>query len=177
MRPRYLCYSGLVAAIPSGNISQYHVAMKRRWFIRMIFMLPILLCVGGWAWSMNHRWAFRYGLNDRATGCAVRWGVLTVFSDTFDVGPPGLQYVVSMPESFYLWPREMEADDPMVHDVLGFGVMYMDFPTHRLCSVSTPLWFFVVVLSAVLLFVWRKTGKPKPGRAFPVEMAAKGKEA
>jgi hypothetical protein len=28
--------------------------VKRRWFIRSIFMLPILLCIVGWGWSVGH---------------------------------------------------------------------------------------------------------------------------
>ena len=36
--------------------------------------------------------------------------------------------------------------------------------------VSAPLWFTTTLSAAFLIYVWRKTRRWKPGRAFPVEM-------
>ena len=56
--------------------------MKRRWFIRILFMLPVLLCVVGWGWSGTHDTsvAYRYGGRDVCLGTwkgilSISWGV------------------------------------------------------------------------------------------------------
>lgn len=52
------------------------------------------------------------------------------------------------------------------------------FSTERHSDIlSVPYWFFIVLFSAILFVVWRKTNKTKLGRVSPVETAAKEKQA
>ena len=139
--------------------------MFRRWLIRSLFMVPILLGLVGWEWSAGHSGEVWYQHDDLRVGGATGWGVLGVGtidsrSGMFGAEPDGWICKVSpMAEIRFLLPNNSNV-------ILGFG--YGSMPSSH--QVEVPYWFLIVIFSVVLFFVWRKT-RPKPqGGAFPVEV-------
>jgi hypothetical protein len=130
-------------------------------------MLPILLCIFGWGWSVGHSAGVCYSHADKSGICSTGWGVIVVY-----VGkPPGITSdgwdckAARIPETRLLLPNGLNT-------FLGFGyhsaIDYHDF--------EVPYWFLIIVFSFALLFAWRKT-RPKshPATAFPVEINAPSK--
>ena len=134
--------------------------MKRRWLIRSIFMLPILLCIVGWCWSAGHGGWIGYYHGAEFVGCETFWGVVRL--GTSGPGPGCCCGVDSAPEICFLLPN-----DPQTF--LGFGYFFISPERH----VYVPYWFLILAFSAILFFVWRKTRTKPQGGAFPVEVAAK----
>jgi len=134
--------------------------MKRRWVIRLIFILPILLCLGGWGWSFTHNGRIEMGRGGIWGSCGTIWGSVTIQYDHY-APPIGLQCDVY---------RESEAHLLLHPDIgfLGFGYSGPPYGPHALFM---PYWFLILVFSSVLFIVWRRT-RPKvnPATAFPVEM-------
>ena len=53
--------------------------MWRRWIIRGLFMLPILLCAGGWVWSITHVAFLGYFPDEHMVGLDVGDGTIGLF--------------------------------------------------------------------------------------------------
>ena len=135
--------------------------MKRRWFIRSLFMLPILLCLIGWGWSAGYLSGVKYQGQGWRVRLAMRGGMIEVEHWRDDFGQRGL-HLVNWPGPLCFWPG-------MGHH-LGFGYLYGSYEKH----IALPFWFLILVFSGLLWFVWRQT-RPKPnGGAFPVEVKANG---
>ena len=149
--------------------------MKRRWFIRIVFMLPILLCLAGWGWSGTHHGVIAYRHNGRnVVGCDSFSGIVIVNYGWYgEARYNGWYYEVNSTATAHFWPK----DAPHFQYVLGFGFRQLevtkvgDGTVTYIYDLAVPFWFFIVVFSAVLFFVWRKT-RPKinPKSAFPVEL-------
>ena len=137
--------------------------MKRRWLIRSVFILPILLCVGGWVWSGFYGRAVGYYRAGHGVWCATEWGVVSVGVGPDRGMPDGWRYLVDPLPHFLFWPT----NEP--ESFLGFRL-----PPHGFSpgwyGVAVPYWFLIILFALVLVFVWRKTGKKKPDHGFPVEM-------
>ena len=144
--------------------------MKRRWFIRICFMLPILLCVGGWLWSSTHLTIVGYGHGDREAYLGTRAGTLQ-FAWLMGYASPGWESTNEPLNSPEFWPSKEAWGGA---SFLGFVYRHIDHPPHFIRIFAVPYWFLIVVCGGVFTWVCRKTGKPKAGRAFPVELAAKG---
>ena len=132
--------------------------MKRRWIIRSIFILPILLCIVGWGWSAGHSGDVWYWTGVTGVSCSTGWGsvgVCTIYSRVPDWEPGWHCEVVPTDEIRFLFGAHL-------------GFVYSSTPIYT--HVYVPYWFLILVFSAVLLFVWRKTRKPNHATAFPVEM-------
>src|ERR1035437_4189762 len=120
--------------------------MKRRWIIRIIFILPILLCVVGWVWSGTHFSRIEYGVYGHWwIACDLRYGVVDVMVARSGVDGGGWYCVTRPYPNARFWP---------VNSIFGFGYYG---PSHK---VVMPIWFLIFLFSLVLFFVWRKT-RPK----------------
>ena len=141
--------------------------MRRRGLIRGLFLLPLLLCVGGWAWSVTHGSTITYCQGDHFGGCESSWGLITVYLGRGTGMPRGWVCQDNPAPAPNFWPR----DTPDSHAFIGFGLGRMLYEPGTVYWLSMPYWFLIVVFSAVLFFVWRKT-RPKinPQMAFPVEL-------
>ncbi len=140
--------------------------MLRRWIIRIIFMLPILLCVGGWGWSAKHDGRLEYHRHGHWFGGGTLWGFVCV-----NYGPPSLGEIASDGWICRIYPRTEVHFWPRLFtdhfSFLGFGY-YSGF---SITTIEVPYWFLILVFSALLFVVWRKTRPPVKGRAFPVELS------
>ena len=134
--------------------------MKRRWFIRSLFMVPILLCIVGWGWSVTHSTWVGYHTNH-----------YLLFAET-ETGGVGLRGTIIESEVTNGWTFENNSQDerhllnPEYISSLGFFVRHFGSVT----ILVVPYWFLILVFSGLLWLVWRRT-PPKPtGGAFPVEV-------
>jgi hypothetical protein len=140
--------------------------MSRPWLIRSLFTLPLLLCLAGWAWSARDFAYITYRNDVGLLGCASSSGVVAVALGWDSMMPAGWHCEVSPQDHPHAWPKY---DPNFDFSFLGFGLAHnMAMATHGylLCA---PYWFLLLVFSALLLLVWRKTRPAKPGGAFPVE--------
>jgi hypothetical protein len=144
--------------------------MLRRWIIRAVFMLPILLCVGGWAVSTKYSAQINYSYGGYRTGCGMLGGVVNLDRGVWPNSEVGWSY-----DGFPVKFRLIEPSHLKAPAFLGFKYDHIDGPfigePFELKIVFVPFWFLIVVFSAALLVVWRKT-RPKinPKMAFPVEV-------
>ena len=134
--------------------------MKRRWIIRSIFMVPLLLCIVGWGWSANHGGRIAYCYGNKAITYGTEWGC-------FEIG-----YMLRSPsDGWHCGASELAPHFLPPHSILGFvssSYAVMDWHVMLL-----PYWFLILVFSSVLFFVWCKTQTKPKGGAFPVEVASK----
>ena len=140
--------------------------MKRRWLIRILFLLPIVLCAAGWAWSGTHVGEIGY---TRGAGCAVgtNGGVIGIAFGSIMGGPNGWDGRVSGHSAHYFPPFEWGT-------FLGFGFEHGRGP--EVYIVFMPYALPLFVFSIVLIIVWRMTRVREPARAFPVEFATKDEQ-
>lgn len=151
--------------------------MIRRWFIRIVFMLPILLCVGGWEWSNSYtlKTCFTHGFN--------------LWYGTVAEGKLCVQWAQSdRLQAPWSWSAHSEEWYPDVWlewrgaigrrgSFLGFWIgedLLTDGEGERSQGqwVAIPFWFPTILSALTLCYVWRKT-QPKLNSktAFPVEAA------
>ena len=146
--------------------------MKRRWFIRICFMLPVLLCVVGWGWSTRYQPHLSYCHAGNTYTCSVVRGL--VLLSRARVGLTMTDGSIAFPEDGW---KCFTASTSSPTSPLGFKWMHfrtvIGDTSIDARQVGVPLWFLILPFSALFCFVWRKTGKLKPGRAFPVEIAVK----
>jgi hypothetical protein len=151
--------------------------MKRRWITRGILIGLLLLCVGAWTWSASNFGLVAYQFNSGFIGCATKWGAVRIVLNTkesvSDEGGWHANHSItrdSTPDHDYpthithWFPVRPSDRDPGVLWILGFSCA--DNPTFH--ALQIPYWFFVVLLSSILFFVWRKTRPKVKGLAFPV---------
>jgi hypothetical protein len=153
--------------------------MVRRWLIRAVFMLPILLCVGGWGWSARHGSVINYRQGERYLIGSSLWGSLDVSTGG------GMTATADMPEGWqcgelryahthFFWPNDRPDSTFLGFRIGNNGGM----SSGAFFEVRVPHWSLIVVFSLVLFFVWRKTRpNPHPQSAFPVELDAPGRHA
>ena len=138
--------------------------MKRRWLIRTIFMLPILLCIVGWGWSTTQEGWITYNCADHRVICYTSWGTVGVETSS--------NHTWTMRDG---WQCEVMALDKIrllpTNGFLGFDYCYGESRSEIYRNyIEVSYWFLIVVFSLALLYVWRKTRpKPNPATAFPVE--------
>lgn len=151
--------------------------MKRRWLIRSLFMLAVLLCVAGWGWSRTDVCIISYSQNGHLVWCESKAGVvrlgrgwLSSFTHGWawqsdPVDPP--QFLPPFRDRYQFlgfgFRREVIAN-PNDAGKIVFSTTYVD----------VPYWFFALLFSVALLFVWRKTRPRNPATAFPVEAKSQG---
>ncbi len=131
-------------------------------------MVPILLCLGAWGWSRSHRTGIEYGHHDRFAGCVSVWGTVDVqWGTTYRPLPDGLWCYASPEPISHFWPV-----DSMFDSILGFAYSHTSTRLDTYYLLGVPWWFLILVFSAILYLVWRKTRPRRTGRAFPVELTA-----
>ena len=135
----------------------HNPVIVKRWAIRGLFVLPVVLCVGGWLESCHDEDAFGYDGTPSGFYVASQGGSLALVYRQTPVSPG------------WWFERQYFRERTVIHTgdryFLGFG--YVRYPKSGWFAV--PYYFLVVVFSVFLFFVWRKTGKRKPVGAFPVE--------
>ena len=144
--------------------------MVKRWIIRGLFMLPMLLGVGGWGWSGWCDAVVTYSTPEWNVSCGTNSGV--VFVDWVREHSP--TYSVLRKSAWYRHQPQFWLQD-MPKSFCGF-VYHLDVRPygawHRF--VRVPYWSLILVSSGHLFWIWRKTRASVQGRAFPVEMEQHG---
>ena len=158
----------------------------KRWIIRSLFLLPLLLCLGGWAWSVGHFSGVQRGYDSRLPSdpnyvmlwseggeVGVRWGnsifVQPGWRTTIGRSRP-VQVWPSCPAGLFRWrgwPFYAETEV----EVKGYRIRWYDFSFLGVCtmyefdgqngqslrSITVPYWLAVLVFSVPLFFVWHET--------------------
>jgi hypothetical protein len=133
--------------------------VKRKWVIRGFFIALIVLIVGAWIWNAD------------PNGIYFRWGGRHSF------------FLTSAGDDLWL----MQAQSTSAFHGVSFGKR-PHFITYTMCNhfldfmwgsdpeewwIALPFWFLTSFPTLALFFVWRKTRKPNPSTAFPVEAVKK----
>ncbi len=140
--------------------------MLRRWIIRSFFIVPILLCLGAWGWSRSHWMRIGYCHHERFVSYYSARGIVDVRWGTSH-GQPDEWWCHTWPADHpRFWPAYRGTTFP------GFHYFYERTETHTSTLLEFPWWFLIIVFSAILYVVWRKTRPRGTGRAFPVELTA-----
>jgi len=143
--------------------------MFRRWLIRSLFILPVLLGVLGWAWSAGHYGGIAYIHRGHGVRGGTYWGTVFLGGWRSLKHPDGWTYGLSAQASVQFWPQ----DSNFEHFFLGFGYYYWSSAGEKLYSLCIPYWFLILLFGFPLLFAWRKTAQKNPPPGFPVEIKAK----
>ena len=141
--------------------------MLRRWIIRSFFMVPILLCLGTWGWSRSHGMWIEYCHHDRYVASVSQWGTVEVQWGTSYGLAEGWACQISPEAIAHFWPVHSYTGS-----FLGFAYLREGTMPHTLHLLQAPYWFLIIVFSAILYVVWRKTRPRGTGRAFPVTLTA-----
>ena len=145
--------------------------MLRRWIIRSFFVVPILLCLCAWGWSRSHRVYIAYCHHDRFVACVSLWGTVDVRWGTI-TGQSDGWVCQTTPEAYvHFWPVDF------VDTFFGFSYLLESTTPSTLTLLQAPWWFLIIVFSAILYVVWRKTRPRGTGREFPVELTAPRSES
>ncbi len=129
--------------------------------MRGFFITLLTLCLGGWAWSHYYSSYVAYCHGGYRFYVAIHVGALeaALIENTFH--GKGFEFdnvrILSGGSVYFSTERRF----------LGFYIDWSGFDT--LLEVGIPFWFLTIVLTLALFFVWRKTRRPNPARAFPVE--------
>lgn len=97
--------------------------MVRRWIIRICFMLPILLCVGGWACGETHEGSIVYCCRvDRVATCVTSCGIVYLGSGRWAGERNGWAFRVNPVDPARFWT---DADSGH-YFFLGFGHCHVE---------------------------------------------------
>jgi len=153
--------------------------MWRRWIIRGLFVLPILLCVAGWWWSVWHSGYLailaRVPRPDGGTRIApstawgTGWGLLSWDHTRLHGTYAGWRFQ-AVPIEMQIVPPGFTSFEHTDSSCSFLGFCYYNIRNGWAMGVDVPYWFLIVVFSAILLLVWRWTRPSKPVGAFPVEV-------
>jgi len=148
--------------------------MLKRWLLRILFLLPILLSAAGWVESYGHQDACNYFTPEHdyyveSKGGCVHVGCFTA-ATIFDPAILGWHHFRGpLPET----DRDILLPDGYYGERLfwGFGCAYRH-PIIGLYDtfLCVPYYFLLLLSTLAALLVWRKT-RPRPIlRAFPIEV-------
>jgi hypothetical protein len=148
--------------------------MLKRWLIRSVFMLPLLLSVVGWGVSGWYHCHLDYSKFPYSYCVGTSWGTVSICRYTYGSDYPypiGWDYQAMPNPSVRFWPEITFASAPP--HFLGFSLFHGSVGFAYADVLDAPYWFLILLFGIALLFVWRKTRKPIELRAFPVELADK----
>lgn len=150
--------------------------------IRGLFLLPLLLCVGGWGWSVGYHAILQHTYDESTIFYGTRWGSVYVVWDEKSGSP-----VTSKPSHWSSQIRTSQirilALENPAGAMMGYKVSFGGFHYFKtgladnervwtLGFIGVPYWFLMIFFAGGLLFVWRKTrGKASAETAFPVEIS------
>ena len=139
---------------------------KKRWLLRGVFLLPLLLAAAGWLWSGTHWGYVEYVHEGRGVWCWSEQGVLYAGLWRGVSTASGWHVGVDPLDPARYWPES----DPQ--SWLGFE--HVSGPDWDRYWVTVPYWFVLLASGGVLAVVWRLTrAKPLAGRGFPVQVHAR----
>jgi hypothetical protein len=138
--------------------------MVKRWIIRGLFMLPLLIVVVGWGWSSRHSGSIEYAHHGQYVRCGTEWGGVFIVSGNRTRNTDGWEFSTIRLRSFDLLPPRFT----VVYYFLGFG---LHSPIGTAEKLLVPYWFLLLLIGTILFLVWRKT-RPTIHRAFQVEIRA-----
>ena len=147
--------------------------MWRRWIIRSLFILPVLLCLAGRAWSGLYFGRVEYCHDSRFVLCEIMTGTVVVEWGSRSGSPNGWDNAVRQEAIFW------DTDNPDYPTFLGFSFSHVEFRGAIVGNgymLAVPFWFLILASSAVaVLFVSWRMARPKgtPGGAFPVEVSVR----
>jgi hypothetical protein len=128
--------------------------MKRCWFIRGFIIALLMLCIGGWASSYLRSSFITYDHSVSELCLGFENGMLCL----------GLKKIRSPAyDPIYIGP-------PNEQHFLGFFILIHRVTPWSQFEVGIPFWCPTGLLAALLIYAWRKTSRPKPLKAFPVEV-------
>jgi len=137
----------------------------RRWTIRSIFVLPVLFCAVGWLVSAHYFITVSYFPRGQGVLFGTYSGIAYLWFRPSNGVSHGWHISCSRNAGWTYWPPKD------LNLFLGFGHFYEKgdpfWGTMR--SYTFPYLLPLVIFSAFLFFVWRRT-RPKlsPATAFPV---------
>ena len=145
--------------------------MFKRWLIHILFLLPILLCVIGWAWSSCHscyiehlRGGLMLEAGTWSGNVAATWGRYYPGVPP-DARPEGWRVKIYEQPVTIILPSQWQH-----FTLLGFD--YAHEPGRagyqNFTRLQVPYWFFIPLFSLLSYFAWRRTRPGKSDRAFPV---------
>jgi len=150
--------------------------MFKRWLIRSVFMLPLLLCMMLCIIVWRRSYAYEYGF-ERLDSTSYGFNIT---SGRIEMGWFSLTGVVSPTWYHYCEPIDPSGrTNSMVHvvngHVFGFALRH-DSPD--VWIIHVPFWVLTILFGFSPLFVWwmtRPKTRPKvdPKRAFPVKLTGK----
>ena len=156
--------------------------MLKHWLIRSFFIVPLLLCIFGWTFSVSHVALIRYTHAGTDYSISTRCGTVeALWENCWDRPIDGWSgsVCISTPDSHVLpTPLFIFESRPPVPGttlcrltILGFA--FHDWTGGRsfLRQLLVPYWFLILLLAFGLIVSWKKT-KPKPDSktAFPVKV-------
>ena len=147
---------------------------NKRWLLRGVFLLPLLLAAAGWLWSGTHRSHVGYVHEERVVWCGSGSGVLGVelgWDHAMDPALPNGWYGGTRPiDPARYWPEARP------NSWLGFGFAHFSVrdPDLDQYVVVVPYWFVLLASAGVFMWVWRRT-RPRPelAQGFEVQLAAR----
>jgi len=164
--------------------------MVKRWLLRILFLLPILLVAAGWIESYGHQDACDYITPEHdyyvdSIGGCVHVGYFTA-ATIFDPASLGWHHFrVPLPKTdrdpLARWNWLRDTLLPSQRQILlrrpdvflGFGYAHWNLGDYDQRLVSIPYYFPLLLFSVLLVIVWRKTRARRVGGAFPVDMKTK----
>ena len=150
--------------------------MAKRWIIRSLFTLPIVLCLAGWGWSGWYQGGIVYARDHRGIILATMDGAVCLRGGWLPWEGHGYAGEVHRNDPVGFWP-ESDADETCF---LGFRWRHYSFtdPRGAVCTVyglTIPYWAPLLIFSLLLLLFWRKTRRrADPATAFPVVLRGGG---
>ena len=140
--------------------------MSRRWLIRYVFMLPLLLCVVGWAWSGTHVGWVRCIRGGHWLECYTASGAIFVDTGWGNPAANGWLCGIRVTPAVSFWPGSKL---PFA-SFLGFSLNYGAWEGQHYFRCGVPYWILISLFALALFFFWRNPKQKKPGGAFPVEV-------
>ena len=143
--------------------------MVRRWLIRSLFMLPLLLCVCGWAWSLTHFGRVFCRIHGHQMQLGTVGGEVMVLDIQSE--PPwhdGWGGVAESQSYLGFWP----AFNPGHPIVPGLGWNHYTQPKPAsldVYEIYIPYWLLIPPFLTLLFAIWRMPRRRIVIHAFPME--------
>jgi hypothetical protein len=125
----------------------------------------VLLCLWLWAWSVSHGPHLTYTSTSTTYGIGTAWGTVGLGYAPATTGwwgnsAPGLDWGQYAMDESHFWPPNF------ISYSLGFRLQFSGGSSE--CQLNIPYWFITLLLAGLTCYSWRKTGRHKSPRAFPV---------
>ncbi len=146
--------------------------MLKRWLLRGLFLLPVVLCLAGWGWSGWYEGWVGYTRSHRTIGFGTAEGTVSLGAGRRIGYNDGYAAAVDRSEAVRFWPTP-DPDDICFLGFRWWHDSYSDFSggAGTAYSLTIPYWFPLLASALLFLLVWRKTRRRlSPATGFPVEV-------